>query len=106
MSIDSDVAAAYHEAGHCIVASRLGLRLRSASIEDDGSGGPGLRPRSSCSVVHAMAFPMPVTARTNDVMPKLSHQHVNVIGKAGTGEQHVLTSRSSRQTLKLSPMNC
>ena len=26
MSIDSDVAAAYHEAAHCIVASRLGLR--------------------------------------------------------------------------------
>jgi hypothetical protein len=25
-----DVAAAYHEAAHCIVANRLGLRLRSA----------------------------------------------------------------------------
>jgi len=34
----TDIAAAYHEAAHCIVARRLGLRLRKASIEDDGSG--------------------------------------------------------------------
>ena len=37
-AIMTDIAAAYHEAGHCIVANRLGLRLRGASIEDDGSG--------------------------------------------------------------------
>jgi hypothetical protein len=34
----TDLGAAYHEAAHCIVARRLGLRLRRARIEQDGSG--------------------------------------------------------------------
>jgi len=48
--------AAYHEAGHVVVARFLGLTIREVEIEEDGSGRANLSPAEHLPLVDQIAL--------------------------------------------------
>ena len=48
--------AAYHEAGHVVVARFLGLTIREVEIEEDGSGRANISPAEHLPLVDQIAL--------------------------------------------------